>query len=81
LTLDSSLEVGHHPSWVTPHPADKTVVFTATEATDGVVKALKYDLETGKGEIVAEASSGGADPCHLAASRNNLFVANVSALL
>lgn len=78
LTLESSVEVGHHPSWITPHPIDKSVFFTATETTTGVVKVLKYDLENGRGRIVAEASSGGADPCHLAVSGHDLFVANVS---
>jgi len=42
------------------------------------VKVLKYDLENGRGRIVAEASSGGADPCHLAISGHDLFVANYS---
>ncbi|KIJ51268.1 hypothetical protein M422DRAFT_158305 [Sphaerobolus stellatus SS14] len=78
LTIESSLEVGHHPSWITPHPTDKSVVFTATEAADGVVKAIKYDLESGRGEIIAQVSSGGADPCSLIASSDELFVGNYS---
>lgn len=77
LTLLSTLQVGHHPSWITPHLSDKTVVFTATEEANGLVKALKYDLETGIGSIIAEASSGGADPCHLAIFEKDLLVANV----
>ncbi|GJJ08504.1 hypothetical protein Clacol_002722 [Clathrus columnatus] len=78
LTLLSALEVGHHPSWIVPHPIDKTVIFTATEEANGIVKALKYDLETGIGSILSETSSGGADPCHLAILDNELLVANYS---
>lgn len=78
LTLSSALEVGHHPSWIVPHSTDKSIVFTATEEPSGTVKALKYDLETGVGSVVAEASSGGADPCHLAIFESDLLVVNVS---
>lgn len=81
LTFSSALEVGHHPSWIVPHSADKSIVFTATEEPNGTVKALKYDLETGVGSVVAETSSGGADPCHLAIFENELLVANVSILV
>jgi len=78
LTLVSKLEVGHHPSWITPHKTDPSIVFTAPEQADGLIKALQYDLNNGVGKIVAEASSGGADPCHLAIFGNDLFAANYS---
>ncbi|KAF8515320.1 Lactonase, 7-bladed beta-propeller-domain-containing protein [Hysterangium stoloniferum] len=78
LRLVSKLEVGHHPSWITPHKTDPSIVFTAPEQADGLIKALQYDLTTGVGQVVAEASSGGAEPCHLAISGNDLLAANYS---
>ena len=78
LSVISSLEIGYHPSWITPHKTDTSVVFTANEQADGVVKALKFDLRTGEGKVIAEANSGGADPCHLAVSGDDLITANVS---
>lgn len=78
LTVVSSLELGYHPSWITPHPTDTSVVFTANEQTDGVIKALKFDLYTGEGNVIAEVSCGGADPCHLVVCGSDLITANVS---
>ncbi|KAG5644309.1 hypothetical protein DXG03_008727 [Asterophora parasitica] len=78
IEVTSSVTVGHHPSWITFYPEDHSLVFTGLEQTDGKVVALKFDQE-GKGEVVAEASSGGADPCSLVSTKNTLFVANYSA--
>jgi 6-phosphogluconolactonase (cycloisomerase 2 family) len=77
-TLDvvSSITVGHHPSWITFYPGDHSLVFTGLEQSDGKILALKYN-EEGKGKVVAEASSGGADPCSLIATKTQLYVANV----
>ncbi|KAG5651307.1 hypothetical protein H0H81_009132 [Sphagnurus paluster] len=77
IRLLSSLDVGHHPSWITFYPDDHSLIFTGLEQTDGKVLAIKFDDE-GKGEVVAEASSGGADPCSLLATKTKLFVANYS---
>ncbi|KAF5374616.1 hypothetical protein D9615_008958 [Tricholomella constricta] len=78
ITVASSITIGHHPSWITFYPGDKSLIFTGLEQTDGKVFALKFDDE-GKGKVVAEASSGGADPCSLLATKDQLYVANYSA--
>ncbi|KAJ7043535.1 Lactonase, 7-bladed beta-propeller-domain-containing protein [Mycena alexandri] len=77
LTTHSALEVGFHPSWLEFHPSDHSLVFAGLEQTKGKIVAIKYD-ETGNGTVVAEAPSGGADPCSLIATENQLFVANYS---
>ena len=76
LTLASTITVGHHPSWITPHPTDKTIVFTALEQAEGKLIALKVDPE-GRLTVVGEASSGGADPCSLVVVGDELLAANV----
>ncbi|THH18333.1 hypothetical protein EW146_g2642 [Bondarzewia mesenterica] len=77
LELISSVEVGHHPSWITPHPEDPSVVFAGLEQTDGRVVVLKYD-EQGQGKVIGEFSSGGKDPASLLAVEGTLFVGNYS---
>ena len=76
LTLTSTLTVGFHPSWITPHPTDKTIVFTALEQDDGKLVALKCD-EEGRLAVISEGPSGGKDPCSLVALGDELLVANV----
>ncbi|KAF7309727.1 3-carboxy-cis,cis-mucoante lactonizing enzyme [Mycena indigotica] len=76
LVLEGQVEVGFHPSWITQHPADKSLVFAGLEQTDGKVVAVKYDGD--KANIVSTASSGGEDPCSLLATESELFVANYS---
>ncbi|KAJ7449639.1 Lactonase, 7-bladed beta-propeller-domain-containing protein [Mycena latifolia] len=66
LTTHSAVEVGFHPSWIESYPSDQSFVV-----------AVKYD-ESGNGTVIAETPSGGADPCNLAATRDELFVANYS---
>lgn len=75
LKIESSLSVGHHPSWITTYPGDSSLVFTGLEQADGKVVVIKYI--DGKAEVVATAPSGGADPCSLLATKDELFVANV----
>ncbi|KAJ7115885.1 Lactonase, 7-bladed beta-propeller-domain-containing protein [Mycena epipterygia] len=77
LTVQSAVEVGFHPSWIEFYPSDHSLVFAGLEITEGTVVAVKYD-ESGTGSVVAETSSGGADPCSLAATENELLVANYS---
>jgi 6-phosphogluconolactonase (cycloisomerase 2 family) len=77
LSVTSSLRVGHHPSWITPHPENPAIWFTALEQEDGQVVAIEYDGE-GKGKIVGELSSEGADPCTLVVYKGDLLVGNVS---
>lgn len=77
LSVASSLTVGYHPSWIIPHPENKAIWFTVLEQEDGRVVAIEYDKE-GKGKIVGDVSSEGADPCTLESYRGELFVGNVS---
>ena len=77
LSLTSSVTVGHHPSWITQHPKDPSLVFAGVEQADGKVATLKFD-ETGKGSVIGEVPSGGADPCTLVPAGEELIVGNVS---
>lgn len=78
LTLKAapSTTVGFHPSWITAHPDDHSLVFACFEQDEGKVVALRYD-EEGKGTVLSEASSAGGSPCSLYATKDELFVANV----
>ncbi|KAI0653339.1 putative isomerase YbhE [Cubamyces menziesii] len=77
LTLTSKVTVGHHPSWITLHPKDKSIIFAGVEQTEGKIAVLKYDKE-GRGTVIGEISSGGADPCSLLALDDQLLVGNYS---
>ncbi len=76
LTCTSSIEVGFHPSWITHYPGDSSLVFASLEQANGKIVVLKYDNEA-NGTIVAEASSGGDDPCSLLATKDQLLITNV----
>ncbi|KAG6829023.1 hypothetical protein H0H92_005931 [Tricholoma furcatifolium] len=77
LSVKSAVLVGHHPSWLTYHPDDHSLIFTGLEQSDGKAIALRFD-EDGKGNVVGEAPSGGADPCTLLATKNVLYIGNYS---
>ena len=77
LTLTSTITVGHHPSWITPHPTSKRIVFTALEQSEGKIIVLSVD-EEGRLAVFGEGSSGGADPCTLVALDDHLLLGNVS---
>lgn len=77
LYIASSLTVGHHPSWITPHPENPAVWFTGLSQEDGRVVAIEYNDE-GKGKVVGDLSSEGAGPCTLVAYKGDLLVGNVS---
>ncbi|KAJ3772431.1 Lactonase, 7-bladed beta-propeller-domain-containing protein [Lentinula raphanica] len=77
LTLKSCVEVGYHPSWITYHPEDKSLVFAGLEQEEGKIVAIKYDPEY-KGTKVAESYSGGKGPCSVVAVKDELFIANYS---
>ncbi len=79
LDLASKINVGYHPSWITSHLDDHSVVFAGLEQPDGIAVALKFDQE-GRGEIIGQAGSGGNDPCSLLATKDDLLIANVSCL-
>ena len=76
LEATSALKVGHHPSWLTAHPAHPSLVWTGLEQSDGRLLTLKYD-ESGKGSILSDVPSGGKDPCHLLALQDEIITANV----
>lgn len=76
LTLVSTLTVGHHPSWITPHPTDGSLVFAGLEQPDGKVVVVKYKAD-GQGTLIGEVPSGGADPCTLLAVGTELLIGNV----
>jgi len=80
LSIISSVTVGHHPSWITPHPESPAIWFTALEQEDGRVVTIEYD-EEGKGKVLGELSSEGAGPCSLVAYKGDLLIANVSSFL
>lgn len=80
LNLLTRTPVGHHPSWIMSHPSDKSLVFTALEQADGEIVAIKYGsggIVEG-GEVVARANSGGADPCTLLVTEDELIIGNYS---
>jgi len=79
LTLLSQVHVGHHPSWIEAHPSDRSLIFTGLEQADGQIVVLKYDQD-GKGHKVDEAtcSSGGADPCTLLLTEDEVIIGNYS---
>ena len=77
LSITSSLTVGHHPSWIAPHPENPAIWFTGLEQEDGRVVVIEYDGE-GEGKIVGEISSEGAEPCTLVAYKGDLLIGNVS---
>ncbi|KIK95095.1 hypothetical protein PAXRUDRAFT_827350 [Paxillus rubicundulus Ve08.2h10] len=79
LKLLTQVTVGHRPSWIAAHPSDGSLVFTALEQADGDIVVVKYDKD-GKGRRVEEATcpSGGADPCTLLVSENELIIGNYS---
>lgn len=82
LKLVSQVNVGHHPSWIEAHPSDRSLIFTGLEQADGQIVVVKYDKD-GKGHKIDEATctSGGADPCTLLVTEDELIVGNVSAIL
>ncbi|KAH9935149.1 putative isomerase YbhE [Epithele typhae] len=79
LSLTSTISVGHHPSWITPHPTDKSIVFTALEQDDGRLIVFKVGDE-GRLTHVCERSTGGKDPCSLVtlSEPDEILVANYS---
>jgi 6-phosphogluconolactonase (cycloisomerase 2 family) len=78
LNLVAKTNLGTKPSWITQHPNDPTLIFAGLEQAEGKIIAVKFDNEDGKGRVVGEASSGGADPCSVLATKDELIAANVS---
>jgi hypothetical protein len=78
LKVLSHLVVGYHPSWITRHATDPSLVFTGLEQSDGRLLALKFDRSTGVGSVIGDVSSGGRDPCTIAVTKNTVLAGNVS---
>jgi hypothetical protein len=80
LKLLARTPVGHHPSWIGSHPSNKSLIYTGLEQADGEVVAIKYGMggTVEGGEVVARAKSGGADPCTLLVTEDELIIGNVS---
>jgi 6-phosphogluconolactonase (cycloisomerase 2 family) len=70
LKLSQSLDVGHHPSWLSVLPSEATkgehttVVLTGLEQSDGQVVAIGFDSK-GNGTVLSQVSSAGRDPASL----------------
>ncbi|KAF5388514.1 hypothetical protein D9757_004699 [Collybiopsis confluens] len=77
LSVKRSLNVGFHPSWITPHPKDKSTVFAGLEQEDGRIIVIKYTTSDWTGSVVADSSSGGRDPCFITVVKDELLIANV----
>ena len=78
LNLVAKTKLATNPSWITPHPNDPTLIFAGLEQNEGKVIAVKFDDKSGEGRIVGEASSGGAGPCSVLATEDEVIIANVS---
>ncbi|KAG2354026.1 putative isomerase YbhE [Suillus spraguei] len=80
LKLVARTPVGYHPSWIASHPSDKSLIYTGLEQADGEVVAIKYgrDGTIEGGDVVARAKSGGADPCTLLVTDDELIIGNYS---
>ncbi|KAF8622957.1 hypothetical protein AX15_006629 [Amanita polypyramis BW_CC] len=76
LDLVHKTHTGQHPSWITPYPHDKSLIFAGLEHQEGKIVALKF--VNGKGVPAKTITSGGSDPCSLLATKDELFVANYS---
>lgn len=76
LDCVASTTVGFHPSWVSSHPEDRSLVYACVEQDDGKIVLLQY-AQNAKGIVLGEAITHGASPCSAIASNGELFVANV----
>ncbi|WP_026467574.1 lactonase family protein [Amycolatopsis alba] len=71
LTPAGSLELDS-PSWLTPHPT-LPVLYAANETADGAITAVAVAGD-GTLEALNSLPTGGADPCHLAATPDGRFL-------
>jgi 6-phosphogluconolactonase (cycloisomerase 2 family) len=84
LEVVSSIEVGHHPSWLAPLPASAkgehhAVILTGLEQADGQIIALGVDA-SGVATKLAQVPSGGRDPASMCVNPegSELVVGNYS---
>ncbi|KAG1751926.1 Lactonase, 7-bladed beta-propeller-domain-containing protein [Suillus occidentalis] len=78
LELLARTPVGYHPSWIISHPSNKSIIYTGLKQADGEVVAIKYGMggTVKGGEVVARAKSGGAGPCTLLVTEDELIIGN-----
>ncbi|KAG9035941.1 hypothetical protein FRB95_010149 [Tulasnella sp. JGI-2019a] len=69
---------GPRPSWIAPHPTDKSLIFASNEQVDGKVQLFKFKPDHITLDLIQTAWSGGAAPCHLHVSEHEVFTANFS---
>ncbi|KAK1231936.1 hypothetical protein PQX77_004929 [Marasmius sp. AFHP31] len=75
LSKSSSVTVGNKPSWVTAHPRNKSIIFTALKVKGAKLIVLEFDGD-GKGKVVDEAPTGGDGPSSLIAGEHDVVVGN-----
>ncbi|KAF9257852.1 putative isomerase YbhE [Marasmius fiardii PR-910] len=75
LTKSSSVIVGNKPSWLTRHPRNGLVVFTALKVPEAKLIVVQYDQE-GNGKVVEEVSCQGDGPSSLIGGRHEVVVGN-----
>ncbi|KAJ8074488.1 hypothetical protein PM082_015389 [Marasmius tenuissimus] len=75
LSKSSSVTVGNKPSWVTAHPRNKSIIFTALKIKGAKLIVLEFDGD-GKGKVVGEAPTGGDGPSSLIAGEHDVVVGN-----
>lgn len=76
LTSVAATTVGVNPSWIAYHPGDHSLIFAVLEEHEGKVAAVKFD-ENGKVLHSGQSSSGGADPCSILVTRDEVIIGNV----
>jgi 6-phosphogluconolactonase (cycloisomerase 2 family) len=77
LAIHSSTKSDKNPSWIAPHPTDKSLVFAGIELEDAKIQVYRI-VGDGKLEFVEEISTGGAGVAHLAVSEHEIIAGNVS---
>jgi len=77
LASVTATTVGYHPSWIACHPGDHSLIFAALEEREGKVVAVKFG-ENGEGIGLGQSSSGGADPCSVLVTADELIIGNYS---
>lgn len=89
LTVAGVTKTGPAVSWLALHPTDPSLLFAANETSDGKVQLFKLSNVTEEGanekesvhlELLAEHSSGGADPASLVVTESAVILGNVRVL-
>ncbi|KDQ20255.1 hypothetical protein BOTBODRAFT_27670 [Botryobasidium botryosum FD-172 SS1] len=76
LSVSASFPTGKNPSWISPHPSDKSLLVAGNEVPDGKIQLFKFDQAQKTLELLGERPSGGADPAHILVLEDEIIVAN-----